>query len=80
MLPATRPDSEDGREMGILSRLMGNAETTARGGRTGRSAGRPASTGRRGMRTGRTRRTSGGRGGTAASGGLSKLLGSLKRR
>jgi hypothetical protein len=81
--------------MGILSKLMGNAENAAA--RTGRSAGRGAgrpTTGRRGMKTatpraggtgrsGGTGRTGGMRRGSAtppASGGLGKLLGSLTRR
>jgi hypothetical protein len=73
--------------MGILSKLMGTAENTARGGRTERSAGRPAargrggmSTGRGGRSTGRARGASGGRAGTAASGGLGRLFQSFKRR
>ncbi len=77
--------------MGILSRLMGTAESAARGGRTGGRAATPrrtASTGRRGMSTGRTtggmgrmsRGTAGTRrAGTPAAGGLGKLLGSFRR-
>jgi hypothetical protein len=80
--------------MGILSRLMGTAESAARGGRTGGRAAtgrRTTGTGRRGMGTGRTAATSGrmsrgttsrgtrGRAGTPAAGGLSKLLGSFRR-
>jgi len=75
--------------MGILSRLMGKAESTARTGRSaGRTAGRPA-TGRRGTKVATPRR-GGGTGGRsmrrgaatppAASRGLGKLFGSLTRR
>jgi hypothetical protein len=70
--------------MGILSRLMGTAENTAA--RTGRSAGRAAgrpTTGRRGMKAA-TPRAGGMRRGRvtppAASGGLSRLIGSLTGR
>jgi hypothetical protein len=48
--------------MGILSRLMGTAESAARGGRTGGRAAtgrRTTGTGRRGTSTGRTAATSG---------------------
>jgi hypothetical protein len=77
--------------MGILSTLMGKAESTARTGRSaGRTTGRPA-TGRRGTKVATSRR-GGMSGGTgrgmrrgavtppAASGGLGKLIGSLTRR
>ena len=78
--------------MGILNRLLGTAETTARrGAATGRGAARRTGTGR-GMATGRgmgrnrmasgtpTRRYGRGAPTTAASGGLGRLLGSLTRR
>ena len=78
--------------MGILSTLMGKAESTARTGRSaGRATGRPA-TGRRGTKVATSRRGGGMSAGTgrgmrrgavtppAASGGLGKLIGSLTRR
>ncbi len=78
--------------MGILNRLLGTAETTARrGAATGRGAARRTGTGR-GMATGRgmgrnrmasptpTRRMGRGAPTTAASGGLGRLLGSLTGR
>ncbi len=78
--------------MGILNRILGTAETTARrGAATGRGAAGRASTGR-GMATGRgmgrnrmasgtpTRRYGRGAPTTAASGGLGRLLGSLTGR
>jgi hypothetical protein len=78
--------------MGILNRLLGTAETTARRGAAGgRGAAGRAATGR-GMATGRglgrkrmatptpSRRMGRGVPTTAASGGLGRLLGSLTRR
>ena len=78
--------------MGILNRLLGTAETTARRGAAGgRTAAGRATTGR-GMATGRgmgrnrmatrtpTRRVGRGAPTTAASGGLGRLLGSLTGR
>jgi hypothetical protein len=82
--------------MGILNRLLGTAETTARRGAAGgRGAAGRATTGRgmgRGVATGRgmgrnrmasptpTRRMGRGAPTTAASGGLGRLLGSLTGR
>jgi hypothetical protein len=83
--------AEDCGGMGILSKLMGTAESAARGGGRAAAGRRTTGTGRRGMSTGRTAATSGrmsrgtagrGRAGTPApaAGGLGKLLGSLRRR